>query len=209
MRIVRDTILSKVNDVNKPQEIELSQVDFWDSDIGTPKLVLGHIPELVIALENETDKRIRLIDTKIVETGEEIVAPNKTVPDPDERIRTDYYRVSYNPFGKEVNLGNPFYFYLSRTKGLYRAHTGEVKEIYPIQDTERFSILENLSKDFIETKILADMCHTTSVRLSAQIAGIKKQIEDTFVGIAGDDFIVSEQGKGYRLGDKVKLKIVA
>lgn len=210
-RIVHETILEKVENINRAQEVKLSQLDFWNPEMGTPTLLISHVPELVILLENDTDGRLKLISTTPVKTGVEITAPNNIVPDPDYKIMTDFYRISYNPntsLRKSANTKeDPYLFYLSRTDGLYRIFHGE-RQTYPahLKAGLRFLILESLSSKFQKTEDLAKETRTDAQKLRTQIAGIRKMIEKHFEGITGERFIEGGQGQGYRIGKDFNIK---
>lgn len=208
-RVVHEAIISKLGDPNTKQEIRLSQLDFWNSEMGIPTIILNHVPELIIGLEKETGGRISLLSTKLTETHESVIAPNRIVPDPDCKVSTDYFRVSFDPNEIGKNTGDPYYFYLSRKEGLYRALSGMKDSEYSIQNTERFRILEILTHDFQETRVLAEALNTTPDKLRPQIAGIKQKVEDKFPPVQGSEFIVSDTRTGYKLGDKITIKQVA
>lgn len=106
----------------------------------------------------------------------------------------------------EKTGGDPFLFYLSRTKGLYRIFR-EHDEIYPVHKSNfRFQILDALTKDFQKTGELAKVVGITTAKLRPQIAGVRKQIDKKFKGLTGKDFIEGEQNIGYRIGQKITLK---
>lgn len=201
-RIVLETIQKKVSDTgsDKTVEIQLTPNDFLDSFSNLPTLFFSDIPEIVIELESDTQGKISLVSSFPIKTGDPLFS---SIP--------DYYRIAYNPkaIPQQVSSGDPLFFYLSRSKGLYRAPMGKIEEIYPLKRSDqRFLILENLTNKRQETDSLAMKVGTTSSKLRPQIKGIKAQIEKTFAGIKGDTFIIGQQGNGYRLGDKITLKII-
>lgn len=210
-RIVHETILKKIKDVNKTEEIQLSQLDFWNPELGVPTLLLSYVPELIVSLERETKGVVSLVSTSLAKTGKEVTAPNNVVQDPDHKVSTDYYRVSYNPdiVKKETsqNSNDIFLFFLSRSEGLYRSPNGKTDKTYPLKPTDqRFLILENLTKEFQDTKKLANEVGTVPSKYRPQIKGLKVEIEEHFPEVGGDNFIISKRGEGYRLGDKITLK---
>ncbi len=210
-RIVHETILGKVKTTNNPQEVTLSQLDFWNAEMGTPTLSISHVPELVILLEKEPDSHIKLISTTPVKTGVGVTAPNNIVPDPDNKILTDYYRISYNPNGymrkRAHEKEDSHLIYLSRTEGLYRFFQGE-RQTYNVHKRAefRFLILASLRKKFTSTQDLAREVGIDDQKLRAQIGGIRKQIDQHLIGIDAKKFIVGDQGQGYRIGEDFEIK---
>lgn len=200
-RVVLETIQKKAMEIGSKEavEIHLTPNDFWDSFSNSPIIFFSDIPETIIELETDTQGKISLVSPLPVKTGDPLYSP---VP--------DYYRISYDsnakPKEKAGVKDDLFLFYLSKSEGLYRIFSGK-KETYAVNRADqRFSILENLTRDFQTTEALAQAVGTIPKKLRPQIAGLKKQIEDRFDGIKGEDFIDGKQGEGYRLGKKITLK---
>lgn len=204
-RVVNDVIISKITNENSKQEIQLSQLDFWDPTLGLPTILFSYIPELVIELEEQTNGVISLMQSAPIKTGATVLPQRDIVP-LEEPIATDYYLVSYNPEATQsLNLSNPYLFYLSRRKGLYRKNTtGD--DTYPVDPSSiRYRILSGLLTEFQSTNELARAAGTTPDKYRFQIKKLKEMVTRKFHGVTGDKFFVSQQGKGYRLGEEIKL----
>lgn len=101
---------------------------------------------------------------------------------------------------------NPFAFFLSRSKGLYR-FIMEGTEICPVhRNAEYFQMLTILKKSFQGTDTLSSKMRITQSVFRRRVISLRKKIAGCFDGVRGLDFIQGEQNRGYRLGERITLE---
>jgi len=196
-RQVLKTLLSKIEDKSRSQEIKL-----FISELEVDYQSLDEIADAIYELEQDGEK-ITLLDISPVKKE---IAEDDIFSFPDF-----YYRIQYDPElikpESVISQENPFLFYLSRTEGLYRIQNGN-KQIYNLNSNDKsFMVLEKLQKHFIKTPILSESDdENEKQKLRSLIAKLKDQIEKKFEGMTGSDFIESDNRRGYRLGKNIILK---
>ncbi len=217
-------ILEKIKDKARDEE--------WQTDVGTKYFSIrlyeddfsdidfkNTVPDSLIELEKENIIKIKSLLSQDVRNYTDAEIQSLIMEGMADGIDSTEYKIPF--YEIEINKSQikdrsdfpeneSLDFILKKNGNLERIGSDEVLS-FLAGDNKIVSLIKELSIRVgqpVDTLTLTELLDTTPKYIGRMVGNLRTRISQTFEGLSGDDFIpTSRKGDGYRLSDKVNIKI--